>query len=323
MSEEFIYAVARIRLAELKLLNSSVLDSLLAAKSYDECLRLLSDHGWDINESMSLSSILKSERDRTWKFISELVSDMHAFDVFLYANDYHNLKAAIKAAATQEDRDDLYLAKDQCSIDPEIIRKAIGQREFFRLPAYMQKSAEEALDTLLHTGDGGLCDIIIDRAALIKIHESGKESGNEILSLYGELTVAAANIKTAIRANLIQRDKTFLEKALAPCDSLNIDRLIKAATESIDAIYEYLSHTVYLDAIPEIKKSPSAFERWCDNLIIEKIRPQRHNPFTIGPIAAYILARENEIKSVRIILSGKTNNLSLESLRERVREMYV
>ena len=42
-----------------------------------------------------------------------------------------------------------------------------------------------------------------------------------------------------------------------------------------------------------------------------------------GPLAAYILARENEIKSVRIILSGKINNLSDDSLRERVREMYV
>ena len=58
MSEEYVYAVARIRSAELRLLTSSVLESLLAAKSYDECLRLLSDHGWDIDESMSLSTIL-------------------------------------------------------------------------------------------------------------------------------------------------------------------------------------------------------------------------------------------------------------------------
>ena len=130
MSEEYVYAVARIRSAELRLLTSSVLESLLAAKSYDECLRLLSDHGWDIDESMSLSTILKNERDKTWKFISELVSDPHVFDVFLYANDYHNLKAAVKSAAEQIDRDDIYLAKDQCSIDPEIIRKALGQRNF-------------------------------------------------------------------------------------------------------------------------------------------------------------------------------------------------
>jgi V/A-type H+/Na+-transporting ATPase subunit C len=35
------------------------------------------------------------------------------------------------------------------------------------------------------------------------------------------------------------------------------------------------------------------------------------------------LARENEIKCVRIILSGKLNDLPEKSLKERLREMYV
>ena len=92
---------------------------------------------------------------------------------------------------------------------------------------------------------------------------------------------------------------------------------------STDAIYEYLGRTTYAEAVPEIRKSPSAFERWCDNLMIRKIRPEIHHPFTIGPLAAYILARDNEIKCVRMILSGKVNDLSTESIRERVRETYV
>lgn len=98
--------------------------------------------------------------------------------------------------------------------------------------------------------------------------------------------------------------------------------LSASAVESLDAVYAYLDRTVYADAVPEIKH-PSAFERWCDNKLIRSIRPQIHNPSSIGPLAAYILARENEIKSVRIILSGKLNHLSEESVRERVREMYV
>ena len=45
--------------------------------------------------------------------------------------------------------------------------------------------------------------------------------------------------------------------------------------------------------------------------------------FGISPLIAYILARETEIKAVRIILSGKHNNLPQETIRERLREMYV
>jgi V/A-type H+-transporting ATPase subunit C len=43
----------------------------------------------------------------------------------------------------------------------------------------------------------------------------------------------------------------------------------------------------------------------------------------VSPLAAYILARENEIKTVRILLSGKLNDLPENSIRERLRDMYV
>ena len=56
---------------------------------------------------------------------------------------------------------------------------------------------------------------------------------------------------------------------------------------------------------------------------MEMIRPEKYHPFTLGPLAAYILAREAEIKSVRILLSGKLNHLSENAIRERLREMYV
>ena len=143
------------------------------------------------------------------------------------------------------------------------------------------------------------------------------------MKLYGELTVASADIKTAVRAARTGKDKAFLARALAPCDTLDVSRLAQAAVEGVDAICAYLELTPYAEAVEELHKSPSAFERWCDNLLIRKIRPQRFNPFGLGPLAAYILARDNEIKTVRIVLSGKLNHLPEESIRERVREMYV
>lgn len=98
---------------------------------------------------------------------------------------------------------------------------------------------------------------------------------------------------------------------------------MRAAQNGMDAIEEYLESTAYKGGAKALKESASAFECWCDNRIVETIRPQLYNPFTIGPVVAYVLARENEIKTVRIILTGKQNDLPVESIRERVREMYV
>ena len=56
--------------------------------------------------------------------------------------------------------------------------------------------------------------------------------------------------------------------------------------------------------------------------MIEDIKPEKYNSFTIGPILAYVIARENEIKTVKIILSGKLNGFDNQFIKERVRVMY-
>ena len=321
MADKYIYAVARIRSKELSLLSGAFLEQLTDAKSYDQCIQLLHEKGWGGDGITNPEELLAAEREKTWGLISELVEDRSVFDVFLYANDYHNLKAAIKEIRMGHQFPGIFIS--QGTLDVKRIRDSIQNREFQNLPEAMRGPAKEAYRALLHTQDGQLCDIIIDKAALEAIYRAGKESGNEFLKLYAELTVAAADIKTAVRASRTGKDRAFLKQALAPCDTLDIYRLAQAAIEGEDAIGLYLESTPYADAVEELRRSPSAFERWCDNLMIRRMKPQQYVPFGLGPLAAYILARENEVKSVRIVLSGKLNHLPEESIRERVREMYV
>ncbi len=318
----YTYAVARIRSKELTLLNAQAIDQLLAAKSYDECLRLLADRGWGDGEvAADDARLLAAEREKTWNLIGELVEDMSVFDVFLYANDYHNLKAAIKLVCTGESDFGVFISHG--TVDSGAILEAVRAKEFGALPEAMRAPAEEAYNALSQTRDGQLCDIIIDRAALEAIERAGQASDSELIRQYAELTVAAADIKTAVRCRRTGKSLEFIRRALAPCASLDVYQLAKAAAEGDEAISDYLALTDYAGAAPALEQSPSAFERWCDNVIIESIRPQQFQAFGIGPLAAYILGRENEIKTVRIILSGKRNDLPEASIRERVREMYV
>lgn len=323
IDKNYVYAVARIRGAELKLLGQPVMDQLIAAKDADECIQILTEKGWG-DESCSADApeeMLSKERERTWELVDELVPDRSIFDVFLLANDYNNLKAAIKASVMEFDYPGIYIS--EATVDPELLAKALKERNYGALPDSMQEVAREAHDAYLHTGDGQLCDIIVDRACLEAIKKAGRESGNEFLEMYAELTVASADIKIAVRAALTGKDREFLSKALAECDTLDTNGLMNAALAGTDAICSYLGATDYAEATEELKKSVTAFERWCDNLVIRRMKPQLYNSFGLGPIAAYILARENEIKSVRIILSGKQNGFSEDVIRERVRETYV
>ena len=114
-----------------------------------------------------------------------------------------------------------------------------------------------------------------------------------------------------------------MRRAMEECQTLNVERLMRAALSGMPDVIKYLEETPYSGGATALSDSSSAFERWCDNRIIEAIRPQKYNSFTIGPLVAYVLARQNEIKTVRIILTGKLNHLPDDAIRERVREMYV
>ena len=246
---------------------------------------------------------------------------MENFDVLSYPKLFHNLKAAIKAVCTQEKNRHIFY--EDVKIPGKEMLEIIQEKNFGKLPAQMQHAAEEAYEKLLQTGDGQLCDVIIDKAALEAVYEAGKVSGEPIIRDYAESTVAVADIKIAVRSQKTAKSIEFMQRAMAECDSISVDQLSKAALSGMDAICDYLRGTAYVEGAEALAESASAFERWCDNRIIETISPQKYNAFTIGPIIAYVIARQNEIKTVRIILSGKQNDLPEESIRERVREMYV
>lgn len=321
MAESYTYAVARIRSLEMSLFSDAVIDQLIACKTYENCIQFLLEKGWGGDDATDAESILTLEQEKMWKLMRELVSDMSVFDVLSYPNLFHNLKAAIKQVVFGKTGANIFY--DDCAINGETMVKIISEKNYHALPKNMQAAAKEAYETFVQTRDGQLCDIIVDKAALSAIYDAGKNASHSILKEYAESTVAVADIKIAVRSQRTGKSLDFMRQAMAECKSLSVEKLAHAALNGMDSICAYLSETDYAEGAEALKESSSAFECWCDNRIIKTIKPQKYQSFSIGPLVAYVLARENEMKTVRIILSGKQNGFSDEAIRERVREMYV
>ena len=323
-STKYTYAVARIRALETALFDASVIEQLLACSTEQQCIQLLQEKGWgDADTPAKAEAILDREQEKAWETIRDLHVDMSVFDVFSYPNLFHNLKAAVKEACTSQNGRNRKIYYEDTNISPDEMLDIIRSKEFSRLPEYMASAAKEAYETLLHTGDGQLCDVIVDKAALEAVYHAGERATDSIIRDYAESMVAIADIKIAVRSQKTAKTIEFMKRAMAPCKSLNVERLAKAACSSMEAIVDYLAGTVYAEGAAAIAESSSAFERWCDNRMMRTMQPQKYESFSVGPLVAYLLASENEIKTVRIILSGKQNGFSEEAIRERVREMYV
>lgn len=319
---QYTYAVARIRALEANLLSNAFIEQLLACKDVEACLRRLQEKGWgDSGTPSEVSAILLREQEKIWETMHQMRIDMSVFDVLSYKEQFHNLKAAIKAIYTGHINGPIFY--ENTPLPPKTMMEILKEKDYTALPKPMQKAAKEAMDVLFHSGDSQLGDMIIDRACLEAVFDAGRTAKETALRDYAEVTVAMADIKIAVRSAKTGKALAFMKRAMAPCASLNIEKLAEAAVSGENALIDFLTENGYAEGAKALKTSLMAFERWCDNRLIEAMKPQKMNVFSLGPVVAYVIARENEIKTVRIILTCKQNGLSEDSIRERIREMYV
>ena len=143
--------------------------------------------------------------------VKELSVGMDNFAVLSYPKLFHNLKAAIKEVCTSDNGRHIFY--DDVEISGKEMVEIIEEKNFGKLPASMQHAAEEAYEALLHTRDGQLCDVIIDKAALDAVYEAGKASKAPIIRDYAESTVAVADIKIAVRSQKTAKSMEFMKRA--------------------------------------------------------------------------------------------------------------
>ncbi|MEE3399877.1 MAG: V-type ATPase subunit [Eubacterium sp.] len=318
---DYIYAVACIRAKEKTLLNDADIQSMVGMKSEKEVLSYLTEKGWgDGSVGSDMETVLATEEEAQMRLLRTLGVNSEIIDVLFIQELYHNLKAAIKEVCTGLDDGMAFYDHDKYGKDQML--SIIRDKDFEKLPEYMRKIAEEALDFMLTTRDGQRLDMMIDRACLDATIESAKLTKDRFLIEYAETKVLMADIKIAVRAADTRRPLSVIEEALAPVGKLDTKKLAVAAATNRDSVYEFLERVGYHDAVEALKDSFSSFEKWCDDYVMGTLMNQKTNIQSSGPIVAFFLAKQNEIRTARIIMTAKANGFGEDVISERVRKMY-
>ena len=99
--------------------------------------------------------------------------------------------------------------------------------------------------------------------------------------------------------------------------------------EQIDNLATKLSSTKYgkilKEGIEAYAKSGSIsyLEKLMDNELMDYVKKGKYVTFGIEPLFSYLVAKETEIRDVRIIMVGKLNQIAPAVIRERLRDIYV
>lgn len=318
---EYAFAVARIRSNENKLLQGATVESAITAADYNEAVKVFADSGYADFASEDEEKVLSQKQKEAFELIYSSAPDKKCIDFLIVKNDFHNFKAILKCMVQNKDCDGLLLSP--CMVDLKAAVKAITEKHFDMLPEMFSQTVKDAYELLVTTLDGQRCDCFLDKACLEMMLELAKKSADSFSVALANKIVALHDVKIALRCQRTNKDKAFLENSLAKCDIVDTQRLAQAVLDGEGALREYVKGLLLGSLADCLDKSYAVFEREMDNILIESVKDAKYTSLGIAPLAAYYFAVENEIKTVRIILSCKKNGMSVDTIRERVRKLYV
>lgn len=204
----------------------------------------------------------------------------------------------------------------------DALLKGSKKNKYFELITKVEELYEEKKDPQL-------IDIYLDNAYFIELLELANESKVDLFIKYAKNLIDFTNIRTLLRAKKQEKSPEFLRSIIIEGGNIReetyLDLLNREISSDTDAfkkleIYKYIKEA--LDSFKE-RGNLSDFEREMDNYFIDLIKDVKY--ITYGPevVFANALAKEIEIKNLRIILVSKLNGLDSEFIREKLRDTYV
>ncbi|MGB2783720.1 MAG: V-type ATP synthase subunit C [Atribacterota bacterium] len=339
--EDYAFANGRIRKLEKGLLNKDILDRMIKSSDIVSALKILTesdlnDYSFNLNNPSDFEDSLNQELLHTYSIIKS-ISKVSTFN-FLYFTfaskyDFHNIKILIKSK---------YLKKEFSSelispigtINIEKLNSAIKDEKYEDIPDSFEFLIKKTFSEYNKFKDPEVIDFVLDRERYVMIFNKIREieiieEEEPYLRRFIKINIDLNNIINCIRAKIRGEKKTFTKEFLIPEGDFKIENLIEVYDSPLSSWFEKLRYTDYKNIIElgvnyfQKNNSLMELEKLIDNFILNFSKIGKYITFGIEPLVGFITAKENDIKNIRIILSGKLNNLSPDEITERVRDTYV
>ncbi len=336
---EYMYASARIRAMENRLVGRERIDVLVDSKSSGDVMAKLAEYGLlssnqgetttgaetsgdDRREEMLLS-FLKTACDEVW----EAVPDPAVFTWFRYPYDCNNLKTVIKCQIRGISPSDMLFDFGTVSAEETITRLTENKMDAFS-PA-MATAVAEAREAYAKTADPQQIDAILDKACYEDMMAAASDAGNETMLGWIKAKIDLVNAMMCLRILRMNRGemgKIFMDTCLLEGGFLPLSFYDDAYHGGEETLWLGLYRSRYerfARAVEGTDHSLSAIERCADNHWMTLVREGAKVPFGAEVAGGYLIGCEMSVKNIRIILASKDAGLSADVLRERIRESYV
>lgn len=324
-------SVVTIRVLEKKLFTQSKLNRMIDVETPDEVFKMLGETEYfqsmsDISDLQEYELILKRETERVFNLVRELSNDARIVDVLSLKYDYHNLKVLFKSKFLNTDMSNLLMNAGILNADKLKIK--FDLKNYFDLSDEFVSAIKEVEKNFGETNNPQMIDIIIDKYYYKHLSRMAKEIDVKLINDYVSSIIDFQNIITLFRVKKQNKDITFLEKVIYDGGNISKSKIVESLNDTTDTILSKFKReniSSYLvsgiESYTESNKL-SDLEKNRDNFLLNLTEDSKYVLFGPEPLFTYLLVKENEINSIRVIMVGKLNNIDTKEIRERLRDTY-
>ena len=328
---DFIQAVVRIRVLEKSLLSQDQFIRLIEAQDLEEVFQILHDTGYAerlarISRKEDFEQVLAAELEHVYQVAREISPQPEVVDLLALKYDYHNLKVLLKEKFLDKDLSSLYLPIG--SVDFNKVKESYQEGNLRGFHLDFWEAISQAQEDFHQSKDPQRIDIILDRFYMEQLYERALKTDIDLFIEYVRTLIDFTNIRSLLRLKKMKKDLHFTGEVILPNGYIDEETILDALHEPIDELLELFRNTnihqtivLGLESYQETKRLTD-FEKYMDDYLMDVCRRAKYVHFGPEPIFAYIVAKETEIKNLRIIMVSKLNHISPEATRKRVRNIY-
>jgi V/A-type H+-transporting ATPase subunit C len=319
----YTYQTAVVRVLETQMPAGTLLRDLAEAADYSTAVELLGQTEYGeiraVTNSGEMEQFLLSKRTMVRRLFSELMLDKNVVYLMRCRDDFANMRLAVRRFVMQQPIEVDY--SEEGNIHHDQFEEVFEGENYDLFPDHMARAVEQAV--LRHYADKDIrqVDYAIDAVeADHKLREAGKIGGVFLRNLF-RIEIDLNNIRTMLRLKWAESEQkdVFIEGGY-----VETQRFIECLNAGYESLADMFFATPYYRILGDgvnyltTEKSFLKLECLCEEYMAGYLKSTSQISAGPQPVIAYLLARENEIRKIRMILTAKRNHLDKKLILDRL-----
>lgn len=318
------FATAQVRTLEMQMLPRNLLLDMANAPDFAAAAGSLSASEYAIGQNAGdaeVESMLRERRaaarDQFDDWVAE--NDPEVVELFRSRDDFANLRLALRRALTDRPIGSDYSAEG--NVPPELYEQVFEKESYELFPDYLRQATEEVVLAYYQNKEIRQIDHAIDRLQAAYRRGRADELDNPFLRSLFRIEVDLTNLRTLLRLKVTDADErsVFLEGGYIELERFG---------HGLDAGYEAFGQLFYVTPYHRVAEVGAGYvasdesflklEQQCEEYLTGYLRSTVQITAGLQPIVAYLLLKEQEIRTVRLILTAKRNQLDTKLILDRI-----